>query len=80
MIISEDRHIDIFMVITNGNHKIVKEFVTLTASIYHPLLRKQLVLATMNYKHEDSKNVGKFGQKFSKTSQKIKQTKKMHLS
>ena len=34
----------------------------------------------MNYKHEDSNNVGKFGQKFSKTSQKIKQTKKMHLS
>ena len=79
MIISEDRHIDIFMVITNGNHKIVKEFVTLTASIYHPLLRKQLVLATMNCRHEDSNNVAKFGKKFSKASQKVKQTKKMRM-
>ena len=59
----------------HGNHKIVKQFVTLTATIYHPLLRKQLVLATMNCKHEDSNNVAKLGQKFSKASRKINQTK-----
>ena len=35
----------------HDNHKRVKEFVTLTASVYHPLLRKQLILATMNCKH-----------------------------
>ena len=55
----------------HGNHKIVKEFVTLTATIYHPLLRKQLVLATMNC----SNNVAKLGQKFSKASRKVNQTK-----
>ena len=37
----------------DGNHKRVKSYVTLTASVYHPLLRKQIVLATMNCKHED---------------------------
>ena len=79
MIISEDRHIDIFMAITNGNGKIVKEFVTLTASVSHPLIRKQLVLATMNCKHEDSNNVAKFGEKFSKASRKVNQTKKMRM-
>ena len=59
----------------HGNHKIVKQFVMLTATIYHPLLRKQLVLATMNCKHEDSNNVTKLGQKFSKASRKVNQTK-----
>ena len=44
----------------DGNHKRVREFVTLTARVYHPLLRKQLVLATMNYKHEDSNYVAEF--------------------
>ena len=59
----------------HGNHKRVKQFVMLTATIYHPLLRKQLVLATMNCKHEDSNNVTKLGQKFSKASRKVNQTK-----
>ena len=36
----------------HDNHKRVKEFVTLTASVYHPLIRKQLILATMNCKHK----------------------------
>ena len=44
----------------DGNHKRVKAFVTLTASVYHPLLRKQVILATMNCKHEDSKYVAEF--------------------
>ena len=38
----------------DGNHKRVREFVILTANVHHPLLRKQLVLAAMNCKHEDS--------------------------
>ena len=33
----------------------------------------------MNYKHEDSNNVAKFGQKFSKASRKVNQTKKMRM-
>ena len=31
----------------DGNHKRVRDYVTLTASFYHPLLHKQVVLATM---------------------------------
>ena len=60
----------------HDNHKRVKEFVTLTASVYHPLLRKQLILATMNCKHGDSNNVARFGQKFSKSSRKVNTAKK----
>ena len=41
----------------DGNHKRVKAFVTLTASVYHPLLRKQVILATMKWKHEESNYV-----------------------
>ena len=33
----------------DGNHKRAKDYVTLTPSVYHPLLRKQVVLATMQY-------------------------------
>ena len=44
----------------DGNHKRVRDFVTLTASVYHPLLRKQKVLATMQCKHENEKYVTMF--------------------
>ena len=43
-----------------GNYKKVKTFVTLTASVYHLLLKKKFVLATMNCKHGDSNYVAKF--------------------
>ena len=39
----------------NGNYKRVRGFVTLTTSVYHPLLRSQIVLATMQCKHENNK-------------------------
>ena len=51
----------------DGNHKRVKEFVTLTASVYHPLLRNQIVLATMNCKHEDDIYVATFWRKFNES-------------
>ena len=60
----------------DGNHKRVREFVTLTASVYHPLLRKQLVLATMNCKHEDSNYVAEFWRKFNKAFRKVNKTEK----
>ena len=44
----------------DGNHKRVKNFVTLTASVYHPLLRKQIPLGVMECKHEDSDNVERY--------------------
>ena len=63
----------------HDNHKRVKDFVTLTAGVYHPLLRKQLILATMNCKHEDSNNVARFWQKFSKASRKVNTAKKIRM-
>ena len=60
----------------DGNHKRVREFVTLTASVYHPLLRKQLVLATMNCKHGDSNYVVEFCRKFNEAFRKADKTKK----
>ena len=41
----------------DGNHKRARDYVTLTASVYHPLLRKQVALATMQCKHENEKYV-----------------------
>ena len=39
----------------DGNHKRVWDYVTLMVSFYHPLLQKQVVLATMQCKHENEK-------------------------
>ena len=44
----------------DGNHKYVKGFVTLNASTYHPLLKKQVFLANMQCKHERTHTVQKF--------------------
>lgn len=60
----------------DGNHKRVKTFVTITASVYHPLLRKQVVLATMNCKHEDSSYVAKFWRVFNDAFKKVNKTEK----
>ena len=62
----------------DGNHKRVKTFVTLTASVYHLLLKKQIVLATMNCKHEDSNYVAKFWRTFNKAFKKANGTE-MHF-
>ena len=60
----------------DDNHKRVREFVALTANIYHPLLRKQLALATMNCKHEDSNYVAEFSRKFNEAFRKVNKTEK----
>ena len=44
----------------DGKVKRVKSFTSLTASIYHPMLRKQKILATMECKGENSQNVAEF--------------------
>ena len=48
----------------DGNFKRVKHFVSLTASVYQPLLCKQVTLATMECKHEDKDNIEIFDEKF----------------
>ena len=60
----------------DSNHKRVREFITLTASVYHPLLRKQLVPATLNCKHEDSNYIAEFWRKFNEAFQKVNKTEK----
>ena len=55
----------------DGNHERVKAFVTLTSSVYHPLLQKQVILATMNYKHENSNYVAEFWHKFNDAYRKV---------
>ena len=41
----------------DSNHKGVASYVTLTASTYHPLLRKQVAQAILECKHEDTENI-----------------------
>ena len=62
----------------DGNQKRVA-FVTLTASVYHPLLKKQVILATMNCKHEDSNYVAEFWHKFNNVYRKVNTTEKNFL-
>ena len=61
----------------DGNYKRVKAFVTLTVSVYHPLLRKQVILATMNCKHEDSNYVAEFWREFNDAYRKVTTTEKI---
>lgn len=44
----------------DGKYKRCRDFVTLTASVYHPLLRKQITLAVMEAETEDTENTGLF--------------------
>lgn len=43
-----------------------KDFRTLTASVYYPLLQKQVVLATTEFKREGAINIGIFWKEFNK--------------
>ena len=57
-----------------GNEKRTKYFTTLTASTYHPFLRKQITLATMECKSEDIVNVAKFWRLFNEAYKKANGT------
>ena len=45
----------------DGNEKIANNMTTLTLSIYHPLIRKQIILATLNCEEENKKTLSFFG-------------------
>ena len=62
----------------DGNHSKVKAFVTLSASVYHPLLQKQVILATMNCKHEDSNYIAEFWHKFNDGYRKVNTAEKKY--
>ena len=61
------------------NHKRVKAFVTLTASVYHSLLKKQVILVAMNSRHEDSNYVAEFWRKFNDAHRKVNTTNKQKI-
>ena len=44
----------------DGKVRRVKDFITLTTSLYLTLLKRQITLATMEYKHEDSRHAKLF--------------------
>ena len=48
----------------DGNVKRTKKVTTLSTSVFHPLLRKQVVLASMECTGEDNHNVESFWRQF----------------
>ena len=52
----------------DGKHGRVNEFITLAASIYYPLLKSHIILATIDCKHEDTNYVERFWHIFKKNS------------
>ena len=55
----------------DGKYKRCKGFVTLTASLYHPLLRKQVALATMETESESTETITLFWTLFNEILQKV---------
>ena len=55
----------------DGKHKRAKGYVTLTASVYHPLLRRQIPLATMEAVSENSENVTLFWELLNEVLKKV---------
>ena len=55
----------------DGKHKRAKGYVTLTASVYHPLLRRQIPLATMEAVSENSENVTLFWELLNEVLEKV---------
>ena len=55
----------------DGKVKRTKFFTTLTASVYHPLLQKQIALAIMECQSEDSRNIGIFWQEFNRAFKEV---------
>lgn len=55
----------------DGKRKRCRGFVTLTASVYHTLLRKQIPLAVMEAENEDTTNIELFWTLFNEVLQKV---------
>ena len=60
----------------DGKLKRYQNFVTLTSSVYYPMLQKQLPLATMECESEDSANIRRFWNNFNKTFKDVTKTDK----
>ena len=55
----------------DGKYKRCRGFVTLTGSVYHSLLRKQIILGTMEAESENSENVALFWELFNEILKKV---------
>lgn len=55
----------------DGKHKRAKGYDTLTASVYHPLLRRQIPLAAMESVSENTENVTLFWGLFNEVIEKV---------
>lgn len=55
----------------DDKHKTAKGYVTLTASVYHPLLPRQIPLATMEAVSETTENVTLFWELFNEVLEKV---------
>ena len=55
----------------DGKHKRAKGYVTLTASVYHPLLRRQIPLAAVESVSENTENVTLFWELFNEVIEKV---------
>ena len=55
----------------DGKRKRCRGFVTLTASVYHPLIRKQITLAVMESESENTENVTLFWKLFNEVLAKV---------
>ena len=59
------------IVFFDGKFKRCRNFVTLTASVYHPLLKRQIPLAVMETEQENSENIALFWSLFNEGLQKV---------
>lgn len=57
----------------DGKVQRCKNFTTLTASVYHPLLQKQIPLAIMECQSENSKNIATFWREFNNAYKEVNQ-------
>ena len=55
-----------------------KNFITLTASVYHTLLKRQIILETIKCKHEDSRHVKLFWNLYNDAYKEVNNTTLKH--
>ena len=58
----------------DGKHNRCRGYITLTASVYHPLLRRQIPLAVMEAEKENTTNVTLFWTLFNEVQEKVAKT------
>ena len=63
----------------DGKFKRCRNFVTITAGVYHPLLKRQIPLAVMEAEQESSENIALFWSLFNEGLQKVTGDERVYL-